>query len=251
VLPDADAVAAALGSTWVLLASTLETGWAREADGLHGLVTGMPVPTLNGAWVLSADASATQVQAELDAVNEEDVPFCLQCRSSWRSAGQVIASARGLTTEPDIPLMARAGPLEAAPAAGLSVRHLERGEAHVHCEVAGPAFGAPPELFAQLVTDEVLGLAEVTGYVGRVSGEEVVTALSVTVDDAVGIFNVATLPAHRGRGYGAAITATATREAFERGAAYAWLQSSQAGYGVYERLGFATLERWPCWVSSA
>jgi GNAT superfamily N-acetyltransferase len=251
VLPDADAVAAALGSTWALLASTLEAGWAREANGFHTLVTGMPVPTLNGAWVLGEDASATQVQAELDAVKDEAVPFCLQSRPSWRSAGQIIASARGLTAEPDIPLMAGVGPLEAAPAASLSVRHLEPGEARVHCEVAGPAFGAPPELLAQLVTNEVLGLAEVTGYVGQVHGEEVVTALSVTVADAVGIFNVGTLPTHRGRGYGAAITAAATREGFECGASFAWLQSTEAGYGVYARLGFATLERWPCWVSPA
>jgi len=40
LLPDADAVASALGVTWALLASTLKTGWAREAGGVHTLVAG-------------------------------------------------------------------------------------------------------------------------------------------------------------------------------------------------------------------
>jgi hypothetical protein len=34
------------------------------------------------------------------------------------------------------------------------------------------------------------------------------------------------------------------------GVSWAWLQSSEAGYSVYERLGFTTIERWPCWFSS-
>jgi hypothetical protein len=32
------------------------------------------------------------------------------------------------------------------------------------------------------------------------------------------------------------------------GASWAWLQSSAAGYRVYEALGFETVERWRCWV---
>lgn len=220
-------------------------------DGFYTLVTGMRVPTLNGVWVTGEGCSAAQVLGELDAVAGEGVPFCLQGRPGWRSAGEAIALARGMTAEPDIPLMVTVGPIGGATVDGLSVRRLEPSEARVHCDVAGPAFDASPELFAQMVTDEVLGLDEVRGYVGEARGHEVVTALSVAVDDATGIFNVATLEAHRGRGYGAAITATATREAFDCGASYAWLQSSEAGYGVYARLGFATLERWPCWITQA
>jgi len=63
-----------------------------------------------------------------------------------------------------------------------------------------------------------------------------------------GIFNVATAPAHRGRGYAAALTARIASDAFAAGAHCAWLQSSPSGYNLYQRLGFRTVERWECWV---
>lgn len=250
LLPDADGVASALGLTWALLASTLKTGWAREGPGVHTLLTGVPVPALNGVWVVREDGCAATVRAGLADVARAGIPFCLESRPSWRGAGEVIASAHGMLADADIPLMAAAGPIEGPPGDGLSLRDLAAGDARLHCEVAGPAFCAPPDLFARVITEDVLARSEVRGYVGGVESEAVVTAMSVTVGDAVGIFNVATLAGHRRHGYGAAITAHAVREGFLNGASWVWLQSSDVGYGVYERLGFTTLERWPCWVSS-
>ena len=34
-------------------------------------------------------------------------------------------------------------------------------------------------------------------------------------------------------------------------AAWSWLQSNEAGLGVYEALGFVTLERWRCRVTAS
>jgi predicted GNAT family acetyltransferase len=76
------------------------------------------------------------------------------------------------------------------------------------------------------------------------------TALGVTDGDHVGIFNVATPPAHRGKGYGAAITAWAVGDGFQNGASVAFLQSSPMGFRVYERLGFRTVEDWSVWISA-
>jgi N-acetylglutamate synthase len=247
--PGGDVVAAALGATWARLASTLRAGWARESGGVHALVTGVPVPFLNGVWALGGRVDAATVITELDAVARAGVPFCLQARPAWRDGAAAIAAARGMLAEPEIPLMALAGPVAAPAVDGLGVRVLDAGETTLHCAVAGPAFGAPPEVFAQIITSEVVALTGVRGYVGEIGGEPVVTAMTITIGDGVGVFNVATLPHHRRRGYGAAITARAISDARRDGASWAWLQSSDAGYGVYERLGFATVERWPCWVA--
>jgi predicted GNAT family acetyltransferase len=100
----------------------------------------------------------------------------------------------------------------------------------------------------RLLPPVVLNLDGMRAYVGEVDGEVVTTALGMTRADNVGIFNVATPPEHRRRGYGAAVTARAAADGFAAGATWAWLQSSTAGYHVYEAIGFRTLERWLCWV---
>jgi predicted GNAT family acetyltransferase len=115
--------------------------------------------------------------------------------------------------------------------------------------VAAAGFDAPPDVFAPVMTERVLADAGTRAYVGEVDGEVVATAVGVTRAGTVGVFNVATLPAHRGRGYGAAITAQAARDGLGDGAEYAWLQSSPMGVRVYESIGFATLESWRCWLT--
>jgi predicted acetyltransferase len=64
----------------------------------------------------------------------------------------------------------------------------------------------------------------------------------MTLAGATGVFNVATPRQHRGRGYGAAVTARAVRDGFRAGASLAFLQASDAGFGVYRRLGFRHVE---------
>jgi ribosomal protein S18 acetylase RimI-like enzyme len=95
----------------------------------------------------------------------------------------------------------------------------------------------------------MVGVEGMRCYVGEVDGRAVATGLGFTVDDHVGIFNVATSPEVRRRGYGAALTARATEDGLAAGAGWAWLQSSPSGYRVYERLGFRPVERWDvCWL---
>ena len=81
-------------------------------------------------------------------------------------------------------------------------------------------------------------------YVGRVGDSIVSTAVGITVDGATGVFNVATPPEHRGRGYGAALTSRVVRDGFAAGSRFAFLESSEIGYGVYRRLGFREVEQY-------
>jgi hypothetical protein len=50
-------------------------------------------------------------------------------------------------------------------------------------------------------------------------------------------------------GYGAAVTVRAVADGLAAGAKWSWLQSSALGYATYARLGFETVETWPCWVA--
>jgi hypothetical protein len=152
----------------------------------------------------------------------------------------------------EIPLMVMENPAAvsaARPVAGLVLRELSPGQVGLHVRVAAAGFEAPEEPLAQLMTADVLRLPGVRCYLGEVGGQAVTTGLGVTLSDFTGVFNIATPPAHRRRGYGAAVTARAVADGLAAGAKWAWLQSSPPGYATYTRLGFRTVETWKCWIS--
>ena len=77
---------------------------------------------------------------------------------------------------------------------------------------------------------------------GRVEDRPVTTAMGWTANGATGILQVATAPADRRRGYGAAVTSRAILDGFAAGADLAWLQTSGSGERLYRNLGFRQVE---------
>jgi hypothetical protein len=250
---DADAAAAALAASWQRLVSAVPAGWARRHGGAVAMVTGVHTPFLNGVWSERADPDPDIVADLLDRVAATGLPHCLQLRPGGSPALSRLAMNLGMSRdEDDVPLMVLEDPSRLGQRVdGLVVRQLQPGEAELHVRVAAAGFEAPQELFRQLVTPATLGLPEVRCYVGEADGRLVTTGIGVTLGTFVGIFNVATPPADRGRGYGTALTARAVTDGLSAGAMWSWLQSSPPGYPVYEQLGFRPVESWQAWVSAA
>ena len=235
---------------WLQLDRLIDDGYMRAADGAVVGVTGLPLPTLNGVWA-PMPPPADKLDALLDEVAEAGVPYCLQLPSAPPADVIAMVEQRGMTRDEDIPLMqlADASGLAVPVLDGLTVRRLGADEVDVHAAVAAGGFGAPVEIFERLIGPAFAGDQCAVVAVAEVDGDPVTTGVSLQVDGRVGIFNVATPPEHRGRGYGAAITAWLVADAASRGARSAWLQSSPDGYGIYQRLGFRTVDRWQCWLA--
>jgi GNAT superfamily N-acetyltransferase len=251
---DPDLAARAFAETWQHLFAAIAGGWTVDEPGVTTGVSGVALPTVNGVWVHGTDVDAGVVGALLDRVAATGLPFCLQARPQVAQSMADVAADRAMTPDEVVPLMvlAEVGDLqinEAPP--DLTVRELVPEEAVIHARVAAPAFEAPVEAFVQLMSPSALSAPGVRCYVGEVEGQPVTTGFGVTRAAYVAIFNIATLPTYRRRGYGAAITTRAVADGVADGAKWAWLQSSSAGYKVYQGLGFRTAEDWHCWVSSA
>lgn len=237
---------------WELFASAADGGRYVDHAGVVTAVTGAPVPTMNGVWLRRADADVDDVAAALDEVAAAGVPYCLQSRPGAAAAVAETAEARGLRPAGDVPLMVRPGPARPEPAGGeLVIEQLVPEDARLHAEVVAQGFGLPVEVALALLSPRTLRSPGVRAYVGRIGDRAVVTGLGATVRDAVAVFNIATAEPFRRRGLGAAVTARAVADGLDAGASWAMLQSSAMGHGVYERLGFCTVERWPLWVSAA
>jgi ribosomal protein S18 acetylase RimI-like enzyme len=94
---------------------------------------------------------------------------------------------------------------------------------------------------AEIGYREPLGPA--TRWLGTVDGRPVATARLHTGAGVAGIYTVITVGDARRRGYGEAMTRVALHAARDAGLRIATLQASEAGRGIYERIGFRELCR--------
>jgi hypothetical protein len=247
----ADQLAETLLDTWRHLLLAHPHAWVAGADGVQACATGIPTAGLNGVWCSSPGPDPAELERLLGQLDERSLPHVLQVRPAATHIAAEVAERRGLVADDDVPLMRlddarRIESAELPP--DLAIRQLDPEEAELHALTAAAGFGEEPDHFVRLVLPEVLRAEGTRAYVGERDGEVVTTALGVTLGDRVGVFNVGTPEVHRRRGYGAAITARVVSDGLAAGADWAWLQSSPAGYRVYEALGFETVERWSCWV---
>ena len=250
----ADEVASALAFDGADLAAALGgKALTRTLGDADLLITGAPIPQLNGVLTLRTSVSAADVRELLDIVALRNIPHSVQIRPGCTRDLVELVKARGMVQGEPVPLMAMrsasAHLKEMATPPGLTVRMLIPAEAAIHSAIAAEGFGSPPELFEALISPTLLARPGYRAYVGTVDGKDVATSIGFTGGGHVGIFDVATPPAYRGRGYGSAVTARATLDGFEAGASFAYLQSSPMGLKIYERLGFETLERWSVWIT--
>lgn len=207
-----------------------------------------PFPQFCGMWAGepgSDDACAAALPGATERIEQAGLPFSLQTREGHVPATEARAIDLGLTQIEDIDgmILRPSAFTDAGPeAAEIAVAGEE--DVGVALEVSSAGFGAPASVFEPIYTPGVLFADGISCYLARSESRVVSTGVAVEQDGMVGIFNVATPPEHRRRGFATALVAHAVRAAFDRGASLAFLQSSPMGSSVYRRLGFATVERY-------
>ena len=111
------------------------------------------------------------------------------------------------------------------------------------CAIGSVCFHVPLSWFHE-VFDNTDVFRQFTSYVGYVDSEPVCTTALVMGGDAVGVYNVATLPHHQHKGYGEAVMRCGLEDfRSKHGVERTILQSTPAGFRLYERMGFRTVTR--------
>jgi ribosomal protein S18 acetylase RimI-like enzyme len=232
-----------LHDVWGRLARSVPGGWVVEASGLTCLVTGSSSPSFNLA--LSGEGRCVPSVA-LDAADERfreaGLRWLLKLQPELDHELVVQARSRGLVFEEEPVYAMPIRPWVAAlpSASPLSIREAGRDtiDDAVACFV--DAFDANPEAVARELGPNLLTIPTFTVLVGYLAGEPVATSMLATTRSVglAGVYSVATRPAHRGRGFGTALTAAALASAWKQGFDTAVLEPSPSGVPMYRRMGF-------------
>jgi GNAT superfamily N-acetyltransferase len=238
-------VVAAYAALFEQLAAVTTGRFRRGPGGTVLAVSGSAVSALNLVVSPALVPDPEEVALLAAAGSPWEVPWSIQVRGVPGPRLAAVAAGYGLTAFSSEPLMVRPaelGPPEPPAAGDLRVRAVPVEEFGRYAEAVTEGFQAPAGTF-ELLADPVLAkLDGVAFHLAEVDGIPVGTGMTAVSGGLTGIFNVTTLPSHRRRGYGRAVTAELVRAGFAAGGTTAYLYASEMGASVYASLGFRTRE---------
>lgn len=236
--------------------SNLAGTWAKfgEHSGEVGgsttcpfVVTGIQAAFFNGVFPTGPVDDPERVVGEaIEFMAARAVPWLLWVREgiddalldAGRRAGLVDAGgppAMGLPEIPTIP----------PPPDGLRIEIVDDDAGlETFRDLGARGFEMPREIIDVVVTESMLADPSMVLVVGRVDGVPVSCAIVVVTETTAGVYNVATPPEHRRRGYGAALTWAAVDQGARLGCDHSVLQASELGAPVYRQMGYRDLGRY-------
>jgi GNAT superfamily N-acetyltransferase len=242
-----------------VLARGVQGGLIHERGGVTVFTTGIPIPLFNGAF-LTQMASGGEPESELrhavSLLAAAGVPWRLHVAEPLVDLVAPRAAQVGLVKSHGVPgmLLAPLRPLGASdngapplpPGAEIEVVRTAAG-LREHTDAAAAGFEMPRDAVAPLGAPAFLDLPDLTYYLARVGGVPAATAMRLTSHGIAGVFTVATLPAYRRRGLGAAITWRAAMDGAQEGCIASYLQASPMGFPVYSKLGYRHVTTYALW----
>lgn len=142
------------------------------------------------------------------------------------------------------------------PPSSLQIRTVTgREEMRTLVDIMRLGFGMPPKGLEHLADAIVAGIenGNFKGgcYLGYLHGKPAATSMRLTSGRVAGVYSVATLPEFRGRGVGKAMTWKAAVDGREEGCVMSFLQASDMGRPIYERMGYRTIVNYHFWWKPA
>jgi ribosomal protein S18 acetylase RimI-like enzyme len=244
-----ETVAGNLRESFRAIAASRNAGENRELRGLSIAAAGVAFQMFNAAFLSAPVSSEIELAQRISLASvhfgARGLEWAFWVCEDWmepraRRRSRQVFERHGLRFSVDLPGMVAeriAPPVKPLPA--LEVRRVDGGANRAaFCGIGSTCFHVPIAWLSE-VFDGPEVWKRFAAYVGYVNGEPVATAATVLGGGAVGVYNVATLPDYRRRGYGEAVMRHALEEARrEHGTEYSTLQSTPAGYGIYERMGY-------------
>jgi ribosomal protein S18 acetylase RimI-like enzyme len=247
-------VADNLRESFRVIAASRGAGELRELRGVSIASCGVAFQMFNAAFLsepVRSDAELTQrimvPMVHFNARGQEWAYWVCEdfLHTQARRRSRLTFEKQGLRHSVDLPGMVAEQirpPVRSLPA--IDVRRVCDGPTRdAFCAIGSFCFHVPLPWFREVFEDNSVW-EKFAAYVGYIDGEPVSTTAVVMGGGAVGVYNVATMPGYQRKGYGEAVMRHAVGDARrEHGVTRTILQSTPAGYRLYERMGFRTITR--------
>jgi ribosomal protein S18 acetylase RimI-like enzyme len=247
-------VAQNLRESFRVIAASRRAGELRELHGVSIASAGSTFQMFNAAFLSTQVSSAAELSKRIllpsvhfNARGLEWAYWVCEdlMEPAARKRSRQVFEKHGLRHSVDLPGMVAERVLPPARRLPeIDVRRVRNGATReAFCAIGSLCFHVPLAWFREVFDSDSVW-ENFAAYVGYVDGEAVSTTAIVMGADAVGVYNVATVPEQRRRGYGEALMRHAVEEAQRKhGVEQVILQSTPAGYKLYERMGFRTVTR--------
>lgn len=246
---DFENVADNLRESFRVIAASRGPGENRELHGVSIAAAGVTFQMFNAAFLSEPVATEAELTRRilLPSVhfNARGLEWAYWVCEDWmhsrvRKRARHVFERHGLRHSVDLPGMVVervAPPVRPLPA--LEFRRVgDTATRDAFCDIGSVCFHVPISWFREVFESGSVW-QRFAGYVGYADQEPVSTAAIVIGGGALGVYNVATLPGYQRRGYGEAVMRHALEEARrEYGIERSILQSTPAGYRLYERMGY-------------
>ncbi len=245
-------VADNLRESFRVIAASRGPGEVRELRGVSIAAAGVTFQMFNAAFLSApvlSEAELTQ-RILLPSVHFDNrgLEWAYWVCDDWlepraRRRSRQLFERHGLRHSVDLPGMVAdhiKPPVRELP--WIDVRRVTGGATRdAFCAIGSVCFHVPIAWFNEVFESDSVW-DQFAAYVGYVNEAPVSTAAIVIGGGVIGVYNVATLPGHQRRGYGEAVMREAIADtrrthSLER----VILQSTPAGYRLYERMGFRTI----------
>ncbi len=251
-----------LRATLAIFTRASGTGETGEAPGVTMACSGIQFSMFNSAVLTAPVATAKDLERRIRLAAEyfRERHFSW---SFWICQGWLDREVRAVVTDVfhrndlhlvvELPGMAAdrlAPPRRALPA--LTFRRVTDATARADFNrIMSVAFGIPFPISRAVYESERTWEGQFVGWLGYAGEVAVTSAATIATSSAVGVYAVGTLPTHQRKGYAEAVMRYALAETErETGIQRSVLQSSDAGYSLYHKMGYRNVCRYAVFASN-
>ncbi|HEV8563425.1 MAG TPA: GNAT family N-acetyltransferase [Actinomycetota bacterium] len=243
-----------LRSLWVAMGEHLQAWFApvpgsvcETGTGGFSALTGLPIPELNTIGIHEAVAVSDVLERTSGCRTLLEHPALLLVSGAIAAAAEPVTRRRGFLPGGIAPLMRLSADDVPAGDTGFEVFRLGPDDLDTYTRAASEPFSMPPHVIRHFGA-ATLGASSSRVY-ALADKDEVVSTVTFTGDGGTtGIWAMGTRSSCRRKGYGSDLLAEAMRRERDRGASSFFLYSSEAGYPLYDRLGFKIVDAISLWI---